>query len=120
MTRREKASPLAVKGMAYAEIGVEAVAVMGEVWGGLGYITGRGHLSIHVNPVLSHLPWNTALSATPPSLFPAPVNMRLGPVPPIGSPPGPYMPVGLSASAPPSSPLGVSCSGPPSVIPPGL
>ena len=33
MTRRDKASPRAVKGMAYGEIDITAVAVFVEVWG---------------------------------------------------------------------------------------
>ena len=33
VTRRDKAAPLAVEGMAYGEIVVAAVAVFGEVWG---------------------------------------------------------------------------------------
>ena len=33
MTRRDKAAPLAVKGMAYGKSGVSAITVMGEVWG---------------------------------------------------------------------------------------
>ena len=33
VTRRDKADPLAVKGMAYGEIGVAAVTLFGEVWG---------------------------------------------------------------------------------------
>ena len=33
VTRRDKASPLVVKGMEYGEIGVADVSVFGEVWG---------------------------------------------------------------------------------------
>ena len=33
VTHRDKATPLAVKGMAYGEIGVAAVTLFGEVWG---------------------------------------------------------------------------------------
>ena len=33
VTLRDKAAPLAVKGVSYGEIGVAAIAVFGEVWG---------------------------------------------------------------------------------------
>ena len=33
VTRRDKATPISVEGMAYGEIGVAAVTLFGEVWG---------------------------------------------------------------------------------------
>ena len=33
VTRRDKAAPLAIKGVAYGESGIAAVTVFGEVWG---------------------------------------------------------------------------------------
>ena len=44
MTRRDEATPLAVKGVANGKLGVAAVAVFGEVWG-LEYIAQEGGIS---------------------------------------------------------------------------
>ena len=79
--------------------------------GDLGHIAGRGHLEINAHPVPSHLPWAAALSAMLPSLLISVFAMRLGPGPPLRSPPGLPLPSGRSASTPPYSPLGGRQSG---------
>ena len=86
--------------------------------GDLGHIAGRGHITIPSHPVLSCLPLTAALSARPPSLLPAAVDMHLGLGPQWWLPTGPPLPVGHSASAPLSIPLGGRPSGLLSVTPP--
>ena len=118
MTLRDKATPLAVKGMEYGEIGVAAVTVFGVVYGDLGHIETRGHLSIHAHPVPYHLPLTAALSAMPLSLSTSASGVRLGQGPPLGSTPGPAMTAGRPASAPQLSTIGGRRSDQPSGNPP--
>ena len=87
--------------------------------GDQGHLAGRGHLAIPAHPVPSHLPLTAALSAMSLSLSPTAIDVRLGPEPPLGTPPGPPLPSGFSASATPPSPLVFRRSGPPSITTPG-
>ena len=91
-------------------------------WGGLGYlfhIAGVGHLAITVQPVPSHSPFTAAPSAMPPSSLPNASDVRLGQGPLLGSPPGPPLPTGRSASTPLISSIRGRRSGPQSGTPLG-
>ena len=92
------------------------------IWGGLGdvgHIAGRGNLSIPEHPVPYIFLLTAASSAMNLSLLTSTSNVRLGQGTPLRSPPGPPLPVGCSASAPPISPLGGRWSVPPSRTPTG-
>ena len=54
VTRRDKATPLAIKGVANRESGTAAVAVLGGGLGALCYSAGRRHLAIPALPFPSH------------------------------------------------------------------
>ena len=60
--------------------------------GGLGYITGRRHLAIPAQIVLSHLLCMAVSSSMAPSLSPVSVDMLLGPGGLIRSLTGPLLP----------------------------
>ena len=82
--------------------------------GDLGHIAGIGNLAIPSHPVPPRLLFTAAPSDIPLYLSPAVSDVCLGKGPLIGSPPGPSLPVGFSASTPPLSPLRVRRSDTPS------
>ena len=105
MTRLDRAAPLAVESIEDGSGYITDIAVFGEVWGGLGNITGRAHIAIPTHPVPSHLPFMAAPSAMPLSSSTYTIGMPLVQGTPLGYPEGPPLTAGRSAFAPPLSPL---------------